>query len=108
MDQENNNDFYSSEGKVEPSKAESYATTSMILGIISLALALLRLAAIPGLACGIIGLVFSVKSKKMGFASGQRTAGFVCSLIGVILCGLTVALCIALFGSALGMFWYFI
>ncbi|MDD2232391.1 MAG: hypothetical protein PHO44_07235 [Sphaerochaetaceae bacterium] len=108
MDQDNNNDFYSSEGKVEPSKAESYATTSMILGIISLALAVLfEFSAILALACGIVGLVFAIKSKKQGCNNGQRTAGFVCSLIGVILNGLGLVLCIVLFGSALGMFWCF-
>ena len=63
--------------------AGGLAIASLILGIISIPLALFF--SIGGIICAIIGLVLASMAKKRGNQSGVRTAGFICSIIGLIL-----------------------
>ena len=58
------------------------ATASLVLGILSVVFV--------SFVMGIIGLVLAASSKKAGFTGGTRTAGFVLSLIGLIIGGITV------------------
>ena len=60
-----------------PVPGKGKATASLVLGILSFFFVPVIL--------GIIGLVLSCQSKKEGYQSGVRTAGFVTSLIGLIL-----------------------
>ena len=60
-----------------PVPGKGKATASLVLGILSFFFVPVIL--------GIIGLVLSCQSKKEGCQSGVRTAGFVTSLIGLIL-----------------------
>lgn len=57
----------------------------------------------------IIGLVGSSKAKKGGYKGGIQTAGFVCSIIGLVLCALVFLYCLIILGLAasfLGAFSY--
>ncbi|MGN8896664.1 hypothetical protein [Flavonifractor sp. HCP28S3_F3] len=65
-------------------KGKNLALASMILGIVGLVFTFL-INTLLGLILGIVGLVLASKSKQLGFTGGMRTAGFVTSLISVIL-----------------------
>lgn len=74
---------------------QSKANTALILGIVGLVLALVPVLVLPGLVVSIVGLVTSVKNRKLAaenafVESGSNKGGFVCSLIGVILGGLHI------------------
>ena len=59
------------------------AIASMVLGIVGLVFTFF-INGLIGLILGIIGLVLASKSKQQGFVGPIRTAGFVMSLISVI------------------------
>ena len=67
----------------------------LILGIASILVSFIGytsfgvLALIP-LAAGIIGLIFAVIAHKHGNNSGLRTAGFICSIIGIVLSSISL------------------
>lgn len=82
---------------------KSKATASMVLGIISCALAWFGYLSIGGLICGIIALVYGVQIRKAGEAEGfqvsdQAKAGFIMGIIGVILNGIFFIACVACAG----------
>ena len=81
---------------------KSAAKTSMILGIIAVVLCFFGYGSIVSVILGIVGLIFSSKSKKAGFVGSMRAAGFVLSLIGLIGGAITFVACVAcvgMFGS---------
>ena len=59
------------------------AVASLVLGILGLVFTFF-INGLVGLILGIIGLVLAGKSKQKGYEDGMRTAGFVTSLISVI------------------------
>ena len=68
----------------------SFAVTALVLGICSCAftffgLATASIANIIGIIVGIIGIVMAVIAKNAGNTEGSRKAGFVLSIIGLIL-----------------------
>ncbi len=80
------------------------ATASLVLGIVAVVLGWFGFFAIAGLVCGIIGLVMSIGVRKAAQAegfelSGSAKAGFVLSIIGVILCGVLFIACVACAGA---------
>ncbi len=80
------------------------ATGSLVCGIIACVLACFSSAIFPSIIAivlGIVGIVLSANAKKAGFNEGIRTAGFVLSLIGLILGAILLVCCIAC-GSCLG------
>ncbi len=77
----------------------SEATVSLVLGILSILCWFFRAFSPLALLFGILGLYFASKSKKCGFNGGIRTAGFVCSLIGLIGGALALVACIACTGT---------
>lgn len=79
------------EGNI-PGKNE--ALISLILGIVGLVVALF-VNGIFGMILGIAGLVVSSRSKSMGYNDSLRTAGFVLSVLSVVLGGITLVACIA-------------
>lgn len=81
----------------DPAK-KTPATASLVLGIISLICALFGYSAILGLILGIIGVVLGAKARKIN-QTGVATAGFVCSLIGLILCGVAIVCVVACAGA---------
>ena len=56
-----------------------------------------------GLLLGIAGLVLAGKAKRLGFMGGMRTAGFVMSLISVILGAVLFVLALAAMAAAIGI-----
>lgn len=60
------------------------AIASLVLGIIAIVFWFFGYSALVSVICGIIGLICANASKNAGFEGGIRTAGFVCSLIGLI------------------------
>lgn len=68
------------------------AIASLVLGIIALVCSFFGVGAWLGLILGIIGIILGVLAKKEQ-PSGIATAGFVCSLIAVILCGIVAVSC---------------
>ena len=88
----------------EPGRGK--ATASMVLGIVAVVFFFTGLGAIVSVVCGIIGLVISNQSKAEGTSSAVRTAGFVLSLIGLIVGAIVVIASIILLvvaGSALSI-----
>lgn len=80
------------------------AIASLVLGIIALVCCFVGEGAIVSVVLGIVGIVLASKSKKEGFTSGVRTAGFVCSLIGLVIGGVMFVLAFALLGSIMVAF----
>lgn len=79
---------------VSGSVSHGKAVASLVLGICAVASWFFGLGALLGMVLGIIGLVLAGQAKKAGNIEGIRTAGFVCSLIGLI--GSAIAVIIAL------------
>ncbi|KNZ43205.1 hypothetical protein [Acetobacterium bakii] len=81
----------------------SKATASLVLGIISLVSIFTGYFVLIGIACAIVGLIFGIQIRKAaqleGFnPSNIATAGFILSLIGVILCTIVFISCVACVG----------
>ena len=79
---------------VSGSVSHGKAVASLVLGICSVVSWFFGLGALLGMVLGIVGLVLAGQAKKAGNIEGIRTAGFVCSLIGLI--GSAIAVIIAL------------
>lgn len=79
------------------------ATASLVLGIIAVVLWFFGYSAILSAILGVIGLVCAGSAKKAGFQGGLRTAGFVLSLIGLIVGAVVFIACIACVGAAGGV-----
>lgn len=81
------------------------ATASMVLGIIGVVCWFFGWSSIVSVIVGIIGLVLASNSKKAGFVSGVRTAGYVLSLISLIGGAIFFVSCVAcagILGAAAG------
>lgn len=79
---------------VSGSVSHGKAVASLVLGICAVVSWFFGLGALLGMVLGIVGLVLAGQAKKAGNIEGIRTAGFVCSLIGLI--GSSIAVIIAL------------
>lgn len=75
------------------------ATTSLVLGIISVVLWFFGYSALVSVILGIVGLILAGNAKKAGFNGGIRTAGFVLSLIGLIGGAIFFVACVACVGA---------
>lgn len=75
---------------VSGSVSHGKAVASLVLGICAVASWFFGLGALLGMVLGIVGLVLAGQAKKAGNIEGIRTAGFVCSLIGLIGSGIAV------------------
>ena len=74
------------------------AVASLVLGIIALVCVFFGYGAILGVILGIIGIILSISAKKEN-PSGMATAGFVLSLIAVIICVIGFIACVACVGA---------
>lgn len=79
---------------VSGSASHGKAVASLVVGICAIVSWFFGLGALLGMVLGIVGLVLAGQAKKAGNIEGIRTAGFVCSLIGLI--GSAIAVIIAL------------
>jgi hypothetical protein len=55
--------------------------------------------ALGGVIAGIVGLILASMAKKQGNNSGMRTGGLVMSIIGLIICGISIVIAIACVAS---------
>ncbi|MCR5809385.1 MAG: hypothetical protein K6G56_07465 [Clostridiales bacterium] len=70
-----------------------------MLGVLSLICALFGYSSILGLVLGIVGVALGAKARKEA-QTGIATAGFVCSLLGLIFCAIGLVCVIACAGAA--------
>lgn len=104
MDNMGNQDNFGSQTPQSP-PGKGAATTSMVLGIISVVFWFFNVLAFVSVVLGIVGLICAGNAKKAGYEGGIRTAGFVLSLIGLIGGGIVFVACVAcagVLGSAVG------
>lgn len=80
--------------------AHGMAIASLVLGIVSVVFWFLGVGAIVSLLLGIAGCVFANMAKKRGNNTGIRTAGFVLSLIGLIVGALILLVMLSCIGTA--------
>lgn len=87
----------------QPPQGKGKAIASLVLGILSLVLILTGAGSFIGIITSIIGLVLGSSAKKLlpPEERGMASAGFVCSLIALILSAL-VALVLLLLGGTMG------
>lgn len=95
---------YAENGNSANQAGSGHAKASLVLGIISLVCLVINwlYLSLVSIILGIIGLVLASSAKKEGNKSGIRTAGFVTSLIGLILgvlCFVACACIVAVVGT---------
>ncbi|MBQ2819015.1 MAG: hypothetical protein IKM67_04890 [Clostridia bacterium] len=71
---------------------------SLVLGIIALVCTFFGSFGWIGVIVGIIGIILGAMAKKRN-PSGVATAGFVCSIIGTVICGIGFLACAACVGG---------
>lgn len=96
MDENNNYNVNGTSGGSEPGKGAAVA--SLVLGIISVVFWFFGMGAIVGLVTGVVGIICASNAKKAGYQGGIQTAGFVCSVIGVIGSAIIFVACVACVG----------
>ncbi len=79
-------------------QANGTAIACLVLGIISIVCWFFNVGSFIGVLCGIGGLICASAAKKDGDNSGMRTAGFICSLVGVIGSAIIFLSCVACIG----------
>lgn len=75
---------------------------SLVLGILSIVGIFTGVGSILSLVFGIIGICLAGKARKIGFDAGVRTAGFVTSLIGLIISAIIVLFVLLIGGALVG------
>jgi D-alanyl-lipoteichoic acid acyltransferase DltB (MBOAT superfamily) len=77
------------------------AVASLVLGIIAIVIGVFSAGALGWLGgiIGIVGIILGVLAKKEPEKQSMATAGFVCSIIGTILCLFMYVACIACVGG---------
>ncbi len=79
------------------------AIASLVLGIIAVAFwffgTFTFVLPLLSMILGIVGLILAGRAKKAGYTDGIRTAGFVLSLLGLIVGAIVFISCIACFGA---------
>ena len=84
--------------RAENNTSTGGAVASLVLGILSLICAFFGYSALLGLVMGIIGVSLGAKARKASQTS-LATAGFICSLIGLIFCSIGLVCAIACVGA---------
>lgn len=78
---------------------EGSATGSFVCGLIGVICWFFGYTLILSVILGIVGLILASKSKQEGFDGGMRTAGFVLSLVSLVLGGIILVACVACVGA---------
>ena len=121
--QPNGQQAYTQQGYTDPSYAQQYtnqpygqqvpqvvvpghdkAVMVLIFGIVSCVTFFWGYLAVISIVAGIVGLVMASKAKGEGNAEGIRTAGFILSLVGLILGTLVFIATIVLVGAFIALF----
>ena len=74
------------------------AVAALVLGIISCAAFLTGIGAIVGVILAVIGLILAKQAKAAGNTEGICKAGFVLSIIGLCVSGITLIVALGLIG----------
>lgn len=74
------------------------AVASLVLGIVALVFTFIAPIGWIGLIAGIVGIILGILAKKKN-PSKIATAGFVCSIIGTAICGISFLACAACVGT---------
>lgn len=79
-------------GEIELSNARTKGIASLVLGIVALLCCFTGLGALLGFIAAIVGLVLGAKARHAlpPGESGMATAGWVCSIVALCLCGLAL------------------
>lgn len=82
------------------------AVASLVLGIVSIVFTVFTAGALGwlGAIIGLIGVILGAMAKKDPEKKGMATAGFVCSIIGLVLGLILYVACAACAGAAIGTF----
>lgn len=85
----------------QPKMEGKMGIASLVLGIISIIIGLFSGGGLGwlGAILGIIGIIMGSQGKKRQEEKGIASAGFICSIIGTILCLLMYAACVACVGG---------
>lgn len=86
------NNGYNNYPQYEPGKGQAIA--SMVLGIVGIVFWWFGYSAFVSVVLGIIGIILAAISKGAGYYGGIRTAGFVLSLICVIVGAIIFCACV--------------
>lgn len=70
---------------------------SLVLGIISIVIGVFSAGSLGWLGA-VIGIVIGIQGKKIPDQAGMAQGGFICSIIGTVLCLLTYIACVACVG----------
>ena len=73
---------------------------SLILGILSLIFAFIPFVNFIGIFTSLIGIVLGALGRKKPEGKGTATAGLVCSIIALVLCGFIYIACAGVLGAA--------
>ena len=73
---------------------------SLILGILSLIFAFIPVVNFIGIFTSLIGIVLGALGRKNPEGKGTATAGLVCSIIALVLCGFIYIACAGVLGAA--------
>ena len=84
----------------QPGKGAAIA--SLVCGLVAVICWFFGWSAIASVVLGIVGLVLAASAKKAGYTGGMRTAGFILSIIGLIVGAIVLLACVACVGGALG------
>jgi len=84
-------------GYTPQQSGQGLAIGALICGIASIVFVFFF--ALGGVIAGIVGLILASLAKKQGNYSGMRTAGLVMSIIGLIICGISIVIAIACVAS---------
>ncbi len=86
----------------ETQKTPGAATTSLVLGLISLIFACFGYGALISVITGIIGIILGIKANKIQ-QTGMGTSGIVLSIIGIVLSGIVFFACVLCVGGLLAL-----
>ena len=75
------------------------AVGSLVCGILAAVLGIFLFGGVVSLILAAVGLVLASKAKKEGFSGGLRTAGFVLSVIGLVVGAVGLIACVACSGA---------
>lgn len=85
---------------MENNQQNGMAICGLVLGIVSVVFSFLGIWAWIGLVTGIVGIITSVKGRKIENKKGLATAGMVLSIIGTSLSGILFLCALCVVGTA--------
>lgn len=104
MEENMQNNGNSVNTKATPSPGEQPgkgpAVACLVCGIVSVVCWFFGWSAIASVILGIVGIVLAGNSKKAGYVGGMRTAGFILSIIGLVVGAIVLVACVACVGAA--------